>query len=174
MGTMNRIQVLKSKLESALPGATFNLDRPKHPTGVWFLDIDLHGRVISIQWRPRLGFGITGSDSNRAYGEGPDEVYADPESTIKRSLELLRGDSVRNAISAGESLTLAQVRERLLVSQKDVAARLGVSQAVVSTVEKNPARSQLDTLQNLVAAIGATLELRIVFPDRGSIRLKTV
>lgn len=171
---MNQIQIVQMKLEAALPGAKLTLDRPKHGTGVWFLDVEFRGRSISIQWRPKLGFGITAADSGRAYGEGPDETHPDTDATIRRSIQLLRGEAAQDIAVTADALTLAQVRERLLISQKDIANRLGMSQAAISQLEKDPARSQVDTLQKLVAAIGATLEIRIVFRDRGPIRLKTV
>lgn len=170
---MNQIQIVQMKLQSALPGATLALDRPKHGTGVWFLDVEFHLRSISIQWRPKLGFGITTADSGRAYGEGPDEAYPDVDTTITRSIQLLRGEVIQDIAVAADALTLTEVRERLLISQQDIANRLGMSQAAISQLEKNPTRSQVDTLQKLVSAIGAKLEIRMVFRDRGSILLKT-
>ena len=170
---MNQIQIVQMKLQAALPGAILTLDRPKHGTGVWFLDVEFHGRPISIQWRPKLGFGITTADSTRAYGEGPDETWPDADTTITRSIQLLRGETTQDITVAVDSLTLTQVRERLLISQKDIATRLGMSQAAISQLEKNPTRSQVDTLQKVVSAIGAKLEIRIVFRDRGPILLKT-
>ena len=172
-GKMNQIQIVQLKLQAALPGAILTLDRPKQGTGVWFLDVEFHDRSISIQWRPKLGFGITTADSSRAYGEGPDEAHPDADTTIMRSIQLLRGEAIQDIAVAGESLTITQVRERLLISQKDIASRLSMSQAAISQLENNLARSQIDTLQKLVSAIGAKLEIRIVFRDRGSVLLKT-
>ncbi|SRR5712692_11112601 len=62
-------------------------------------------------------------------------------------------------------LALAAVREQCGVTQKEVAATLGVSQANVSRIEHEE-DLYLSTLRDYVAALGGRLELTAVFPDQ--------
>lgn len=59
---------------------------------------------------------------------------------------------------------LAQFRERVGLSQRAVAERLGVSQVNVSRIEHEE-DLQLSTLARYVDALGGRLELRAVFDD---------
>jgi transcriptional regulator with XRE-family HTH domain len=60
--------------------------------------------------------------------------------------------------------TLGQLRNARRLTQVQLAAILGVSQAQVSRVE-NQADLYLSTLRSYVRAMGGELELRAVFPD---------
>jgi transcriptional regulator with XRE-family HTH domain len=60
--------------------------------------------------------------------------------------------------------TLGQLRNARRLTQVQLAAILGVSQAQVSRVE-NQADLYLSTLRSYVQAMGGELELRAVFPD---------
>jgi transcriptional regulator with XRE-family HTH domain len=60
--------------------------------------------------------------------------------------------------------TLSQLRNARRLTQVQLAAILGVSQAQVSRVE-NQADLYLSTLRSYVQAMGGELELRAVFPD---------
>jgi len=164
------IERLAEKLQAVFPKAVISIDPPLKSGGVWFLDIELPGRSLSIQWRPRIGFGITSSDCEIEFGQHPQEVLRDLEKATQRCIEVLRGGPIKHEFP--ESLTLAELRELLLLSQQDLADRLGVSQAALSSLEKNFERSKIDTLKNLAEALGAELELRIVIPGRGPVTLK--
>ncbi|MGD0699598.1 MAG: XRE family transcriptional regulator [Trebonia sp.] len=64
-------------------------------------------------------------------------------------------------IAAVRARRLAEVRKRQHVSQAEVAAALGVSQALVSRIEKGQLeRSEVETLAAYVQALGG--ELRVV------------
>jgi DNA-binding XRE family transcriptional regulator len=60
--------------------------------------------------------------------------------------------------------TLSQLRNARRLTQVQLAAILGVSQAQVSRME-NQADLYLSTLRSYVQAMGGELELRAVFPD---------
>ncbi|GAA3377524.1 hypothetical protein GCM10020367_53520 [Streptomyces sannanensis] len=58
---------------------------------------------------------------------------------------------------------LRQLREARGLSQRALAARLGVSQARVARLESGTNSPQLDTLAAYVAALGGTLSLHANF-----------
>lgn len=60
--------------------------------------------------------------------------------------------------------TLSQLRHARRLTQNQLAAALGVSQAQVSRIE-NQADLYLSTLRSYVEAMGGELQLRAVFPD---------
>jgi len=85
---MNQIEQLAERLASEIPGAKMSLDRPAQPSGIWWLDADLHGHSVITEWRPGKGFGISASPS-KVYGEGPDEILPDMKSAGDRVIALL-------------------------------------------------------------------------------------
>ena len=63
------------------------------------------------------------------------------------------------------ALALAELRQELGVTQREVAEALSVTQANVSRIEHEE-DLYLSTLRAYVAALGGDLELRAVFPER--------
>jgi len=62
-------------------------------------------------------------------------------------------------------LALAELRQEIGVTQREVAETLSVTQANVSRIEHEE-DLYLSTLRAYVAALGGDLELRAVFPER--------
>jgi transcriptional regulator with XRE-family HTH domain len=164
---MNQIEVLKQKIEARLPAVKAVIDEPRDPSAPWMLDVHFNNRVVTVEWRPHRGFGISATDSH-AYGEGPDEIVASPEAAAERIWALFETGAT-TAIPA--AVTLAELRERCRLSQAQLADRLGVTQARVSALEKAPPRSQLKTIRKAIEALGAEVEIRAVLPDRKTISL---
>ena len=61
-------------------------------------------------------------------------------------------------------LMLAELRKAENLSQRDLAARLGVSQPAIAKLEAQQ-DVQLSTLQRLVTALGGTLEITARLPS---------
>jgi DNA-binding XRE family transcriptional regulator len=160
---MNQLALVKAKTESSVPGIEGVIARSLVAEGPSTLDFfNKEGHVLNVIWWPRRGFGLS-SPSTHGYGEGVDEMYSTVDETIERVVHLLKTGAETSPPGA---ITLAQLRERLLLSQKDVATRLRVSQAAVSALEKDLARSQISTVKELLGALGVELELRAILPDR--------
>ena len=85
---MNPIQTLAQRIIRRFPSARMTLDQAETPGGPWFLDIELDGHALAIEWRSEHGFGVSSNPSG-GYGEGPDEVHADLESISRRVFALL-------------------------------------------------------------------------------------
>jgi len=63
--------------------------------------------------------------------------------------------------------TLSELRHESGLSQQDMAEELGVSQVSVSKIERQD-DLRVSTLMRYLDALGANLELRVVFPDRSA------
>lgn len=90
---MNDIEMLEHAIQQDLPGAGTKLRRPRDPHGEWWLDVTHGEHVVTIQWSPRLGFGISAGASG-GYGEGPDEIFTARKDATERVLELLNREGL--------------------------------------------------------------------------------
>lgn len=157
---MNAIQSLEQRIRKRFPAVRTVLDPASSPAGPWFLDIELAGHPVTVEWRPRQGFGVS---SKRAggYGEGPDEVIPDLASAVRRVTSLLlAGAKTRPP----EAVRLRELRAARGLSQVELAKRLHVNQAAVSKLEKR-SDLRLRTLREVVAALGGQLIIRARFPE---------
>ena len=92
---MNELEVLRGRIFSRFPDAQADEqpldDPPANPDGSWFLDVRLGDRRITIEWRPKKGYGVsdTSKPKDIAYGEGPEVVYSDQDSAFQGIVDLL-------------------------------------------------------------------------------------
>lgn len=63
------------------------------------------------------------------------------------------------------SSLIARCRARAGLSQRELAERSGTSAAAICRHEQGQRVPRVDTLARIVAATGATLELRVTWPD---------
>jgi DNA-binding XRE family transcriptional regulator len=159
---MNAIEQIERILSETLPGARFSLDKPKQPTGPWWLDAVLGEHSVTVEWRPRRGFGISsGSSESSGYGEGPDEVVEDAALALARIILLLKtGEKTESP----HDVELRRLREEKEISQEELARVLQMSQPAISKMERRGDMS-ISTLRKIVAALGGELELVARFPD---------
>jgi DNA-binding XRE family transcriptional regulator len=69
-----------------------------------------------------------------------------------------------------EELTLKRLREKLGLSQAELAERLEVQQPAISKLERRQ-NLELNTLRSVVIALGGTIEIIVKVPDREPILL---
>ena len=69
-----------------------------------------------------------------------------------------------------EELTLRHLREKLGLSQSELAQRLDVQQPAISKLERRQ-NLELNTLRSVVNALGGTIEIIVRVPDREPILL---
>jgi DNA-binding transcriptional regulator YiaG len=69
-----------------------------------------------------------------------------------------------------EEITLRHLREKLGLSQSELAERLEVNQPAVSKLERRQ-NLELNTLRAVVNALGGTLEIIVRIPDKDPILL---
>lgn len=81
-----------------------------------------------------------------------------------------RGASAKLTKQLNDELPLHQLRLALLLTQKQLAESLGVSQGAISKME-NQSDMLISTLQRIIEAMGGELELKVRFPQ-GEVTLK--
>ncbi len=157
---MTRYDELKREIDSKLPGVKATEDRPSDSRGSWFLDLTLNGRAATVEWKPQIGFGVTSLPSD-GFGEGPDEVYRDVASTVKRLSELLENG---HRTQTSRELLLRELRTKLGMSQEDLAKALNIQQPTLSRIERRR-DILISTLRKIVGGLGGRLEISARFPD---------
>ncbi|HET9228385.1 MAG TPA: hypothetical protein VFR31_17045 [Thermoanaerobaculia bacterium] len=90
---MTDLERLVDALRVSSPDLDLTLDWSGEPGAPGWLDVAEHGRSVAVEWRPRLGFGVslveTSSDLAAGLFEGPDEVFTDFRAAKERILRLL-------------------------------------------------------------------------------------
>jgi DNA-binding XRE family transcriptional regulator len=162
---MNPLETLADKLTKRFPDAITTIDPPGVANGSWWLDVDLKGHAVAIEWRPGKGFGVS-TNASDGYGEGPDEVYPTDEAAFQRVSELL---TARQRTLPPRALLLKSLREAKQLSQEQLAQLLRVRQASISKMEHR-LDMRISTLRNIIVGMGGELEIRACFPD-GVVRI---
>lgn len=162
---MNEIERLKELLERRFPAASIAVDEPARESGSWWIDVELKGHAVVVEWRPGRGFGIS-TPSSDDFGVGPDEVYPDADTAFERVKELLLSQT---RTTPPAELPLPRLREARSLSQVELARRLAINQGSLSRMERR-SDMLIGTLRNVIAAMGGELELRAHFAD-GVIRI---
>jgi DNA-binding transcriptional regulator YiaG len=158
---MNQIELMRAVLSCVFPEAQVSLEKPVRADGYWSMDVRLPGGYhLAIDWRAASGFGFT-SDAEHGYGEPADEHTNDFEAALMSSVKLVRNRAETVPPSA---VRIKELRQRLKLSQEEVAARMRVNQAAVSKLESRE-DSRIATLRNYAQALGGRLVLKMVFDD---------
>ena len=159
------IESLEKYLAKQLPQAALTVDKPKEAGGLWFLDVDVDGHKVIVQWQESAGFGVSCS-SNHGYGEGPDEFYTNLEAVKHRVLSLLLSGS---QTSPPPTVRLHELRKACGVSQIELAERLSIQQGAVSRLERR-SDIKISTIRDFVKSLGGDLKLMATFPD-GAVKI---
>jgi DNA-binding XRE family transcriptional regulator len=158
---MNVIEELQRRVLAQLPDVRVEIDLPDSATGPAWLDLVQDKHHVSVEWRPRLGIGVSAQVAADAFGEGPDEVYADIDQAATRIVELARSKAVT---SAPREVLLRRLREVRELTQERLALELGIRQATISKLERRT-DVYVSTLAKVVAALGGRLEIRARFAE---------
>jgi hypothetical protein len=156
---MNDLQQLRQRLADQLPSASLGIDAPGLDTGTWFLDAELQGHLVVVQWRGDRGFGVS-TPTRDDFSAKPHELYECLDAAYERVVELLLSQT-----RTIPGLTLPKLRELRGLSQTDIAQRLQINQGAVSRLERRD-DMLVGTLRNLISAMGGRLKLIAEFPDR--------
>ena len=165
MNPKRRIDRLIALLQARVPGSSVQVDAPSRASGNWFVNIDADGQALVVEFRPKLGFGLSSTPSD-GYGEGPDEFLADEEAVVDRVAALLQS---RDRTRPQRVQLLQELREQRKVSQVALATKLGVRQPTVSKIERREDVA-LSTLRRYVEALGGELHVTAEFKE-GSVEI---
>ena len=158
--------VLHAELQANIAGAKVSVTRSPDPGAPVWLDIERGAVAVAVEWRNGMGFGVSSLPTD-GYGDGPDEIYADLRQLVRRVVHLFAHSERTAPMSEG---ALSELREQLRVPQAEVAKRLGITQAAVSKLERRSDMS-IQSLRNLVRALGGHLEIAVRFPDDRTVRI---
>lgn len=160
MTPKKRIEQLTDLLRGRLPHSVLEVDAPARASGAWFVNVDAGGQSFVIEFRPKLGFGLSSTPSE-GYGEGADEFAPEAEDIVERVEELVR---TKGRTTPQRVHLLQELREQRKVSQVDLASKLGVRQPTVSKIERREDVA-LSTLRRYVEALGGELHVTAQFSD---------
>jgi DNA-binding Xre family transcriptional regulator len=160
---MNPMQRLFKIVRKTFPKAKCQMDPAETATGSWFLDIRFGNYWLNVEWRPEYGFGLT-ARTDVVYGEGADEVYPELGAAARRVSWLLQ-HKTRTSPPLVDQLRKIRLKRRL--TQQEIAKRLGVKQSSISRLEGRGENIGLRKLQELIAAMGGQLSLRVRFTESG-------
>lgn len=164
---MNEVERLSNRLQKRFPTASLAMDPAETPSGSWWLDVELQGHHVAVEWRSKAGFGIS-TPSGDDYDSGADEIYTSESAAFDRVKELLLG---RMRTVPPRELTLPKLREMRELSQVELANRLQVSQGALSRMERR-GDMLIGSLRNAITAMGGELEVRASFPEGDVVRIK--
>ncbi len=158
---MNQIELMQAVLCNTFPEARITLEKPLHENGIWSMDVRLPGGYhMAIDWSETTGFGLT-ADAEHGYGEPADEHCNDIGTALMRSVKLIKN---RAETVPPYPVRIKELRQKLKLSQEEVAARMGVNQAAVSKLESRE-DAHVITLRKYARALGGRLVLKMVFED---------
>ena len=160
MSPKQHIQRLTDLVQSRIPDSKIEVDAPSRPSGNWFIDVNARGQSLVVEFRPKLGFGISSAPAD-GYGEGADEFYPEEEEAVARIVALI-GSRMRTKPQRVH--LLQELRERRKISQVALAAKLDVRQPTVSKIERREDVA-LSTLRRYVEALGGELHVVAEFSD---------
>jgi catechol 2,3-dioxygenase-like lactoylglutathione lyase family enzyme len=167
---MNGIESLQASVIQAVPTAQARLRRPRNPEGSWWLDFKVDQHLVTVEWSPRRGYGISASVLGDGYGEGPEETYPGEAEATARIIELLQH---RAFTSPPTAVALQELRLLLGHTQQDVAAAMGIGQAAVSRLEHREDLT-IGSLKRYLDALGVELDIRVKTPDGNHLSLDIV
>jgi transcriptional regulator with XRE-family HTH domain len=150
-----------------LSGAEPDVDHPDTLDGVTWIDAQLGQTNVTIEHRPQRGYGLYIGDDT-SFGSGPNEIYRDVKTLVKRLSVILDAEHPKSAIGFSldarkrPHLSLGELRELLGVTQVQLANLLGLQQSAISKLE-NRSDVLLSTLASWVKALGGKLEIRARF-----------
>jgi hypothetical protein len=157
---MTDVECLRDRIRERFSEASFKLLTPRTQTGSSWLDVDLKGYSLTIEWRPGRGFGLSTPSEGDLF-LGPDEVYEDVDSAFERAKALLLSQTPTKPPARA---TLPELREARKLSQSELANRLSINQGACSRMERR-SDMLIGTLRSAVAAMGGELYLVAKFPD---------
>lgn len=152
---MNTLEIIKEKISMLVPDASISLDPSETSTGSSWLDIESDNQILVIECKPSSGFGLYSSADN-SYGSGPDEVYRNEESLLKRISMLLIEHKI--------NIKLKEVRELLGKTQEEISIISGQKQPSISKLESRT-DLQLSTIEKFVSVLGGSLEIKAHFKE---------
>lgn len=156
----NSILHLQSLLQERFESIKTTIDAPANSDGIWWLDCVFNERLVTVEFNPKLGIGIS-SREGALFGEKSDETVSNVEDAFRRVVRIYLSNT---DTAAPREFSLRELRESQSMTQVEMAKTLSVSQASISKLE-NREDVLVGTLSSLISAMGGRLEIRALFSD---------
>jgi hypothetical protein len=114
MENVAAVRELETQVRRRMADVTFTFDPPASSTGSWWIDVQRHGRVASIEWKQGKGFGVAAP--NGGYGEGVDFIVDDAVAAAEYVTRVLQphADADTSEIVAALSAHIDRVVSQLV------------------------------------------------------------
>ena len=152
---MNAPELLRKKVSELIPDAIIAIDAATLPSGNSWIDISSNDQSLTVEYSPSLGFGLDSSNED-SIGSGPDEIYRNIDSLLKRINMIL--------IEHRVDIMLKEVRELLGKTQQEVSLLSGQKQPSISKLESRM-DMQISSIERFVTSLGGTLEIKAHFAE---------
>jgi DNA-binding XRE family transcriptional regulator len=166
---MSPVDQLSRDLRIQFPQAEIEMRKSDDPQGFQFLTLRLDEFEVGIEWKPKLGFGISSFRDDCAASEGlfsaPNEWYETEQAAFHRVASLVfdrRSTRPRPA-------TISELRHERGLSQEVLSEQLQVRQATYSKLERRD-DVKVSSLRRVVEAMGGTLRIQAIFSDSQEVR----
>lgn len=164
---MNNFEHLVAELELLAAedsDVVLEICEPLRPDGVWEVSLNAaNGYAVVAEWKRHRGFGLVAASEFEPFG-GVDEIYPTWRLAADRMIALWKA---RAETGRDRPMPVAELRKLRGQLQKDVAARMGITQGGLAQIEASASEGkvQVDTLAKLLAAMGGRLVISAEFPD---------
>jgi hypothetical protein len=88
MDRLNGVDEFRNAISRELPAAFVEVDRPDNVNGIWWMDVSWNDTSAIVEWRPKLGYGV--SFDPIGYGEGAENIYDNAEAAARAVANSLR------------------------------------------------------------------------------------
>jgi hypothetical protein len=162
---MNLMEKLhRAVIDSLSHDARVSLSRPKNSDGLWILRIiKPSGYSVEVEWRPFVrGFGIV-AGFELEFGTGVHEILGSIQGAVRRIADLYGSES---ATDPAGPMTLKELRILRGTTQNQLASLLAVTNGLIAQRESGAVGTmQVDTVRQIVEALGGTLDLVVKLPE---------
>jgi CheY-like chemotaxis protein len=136
MGSLEPIEELSRHISHRLPDAQLSIDAPQDPSGNWYVDVQFESHTSVIEWRPRLGFGV--SFELAGYGEGPEVVFSSAtEAADYLANKLTQGRPARILLASIDNVWREQLLDELTRHQLAAKSAADYGKALALLEQQN-------------------------------------
>jgi len=143
------------KVQAKFPHFTYEIDRADTESGNSWLDIFAGNEVITVEYRPNLGFGIY-KDKSSDYGNGPDEVFRNENLIIARLEAIL--------IAHKTDIRLKELQEMFGETYESSQATKVIPHSETDQTSQE-VQYPLEELLSFVKSHGGSLEIKAHFEE---------
>ena len=160
---MNGVDEFRHALSRELPAAIVQVDAPDTPTAAWWLDVSWNELSATVEWRPKVGYGVSGEPG--AYGEGAEYIYNSAEAAAHAIADLLRNQQPDRVLLVTSDSSVQDQLTKQLRRRNLTVVTVADASAAGEQVKRNIFDLIIVDLQHLDDKLTETI--RLVSSQRG-------